>query len=70
MTAQLVDENHRLCSVSAEPRQVFDDYRVDRFLIELLIDFLNAFALEGHSADVIIKGFSDDLMIACFCVLY
>ena len=70
MTAQLVNENHRLRSVSAETRQVFDDYRVDTFLVELLVDFFNTLALEGHSADVIVKGFSDDFVIAGFCVLY
>ncbi len=67
--AEKVDEDRRLCLVSAQTGEVFDDDGIDGFLLDFLIDLFDAVSVEVHAADIVIEGFTDDGIAVGFGVL-
>ena len=63
MLSEIIDEQRSLCFVSAETGHILDDDRFNGVLLNLFIDLVDTLTVEMHSADVIVKGFSDDLMM-------
>ena len=59
MFPQIVDEHGGLRFVPPEAGQVFDNDRVHRPALHLVLDLFNALTVKVHSADVVIVGLPD-----------
>lgn len=64
---QVVNEERSLGAVTAQPGQVLDDDGFDFPSFHHFIDAVDACSIEVHAADIIVKGFSYDLMTLADC---
>ena len=46
----------------AESGKVFYDDSINSFLLNLFIDFIDAFTVEMHTADIVIERFADNFI--------
>ena len=60
--SEIVNEQRGLCFVPAEAGHILDDNRLNRALLDLFIDFVNALTVEVHTADIVVKRFADNLV--------
>ena len=65
MFPQVVDKQSCLRSVTAQPGKILDNDRLDFPSFHNFVDFVNALAVEVHSADIVVKGLADDLVPVC-----
>ena len=65
MFPQVVDKQGSLRSVSTQAGQVFDNDGFNLARFDHFIDFIDALAVEVHSADIVIEGLTDNFMSVC-----
>ena len=62
MFSEVVDKECGLRPVTAQAGQVFNDNRFDLARFDHLIDFVDSFTVEVHTADIVIGGFAHHLV--------
>ena len=65
MLPQIVDEQRCLRPMTAKARQILDYDCFDAPGFNRLVDFIDALAVEVHSADIVIEGLAHNLVTVC-----
>ncbi len=67
--AQVVNEECCLCSVMSKSAQILDKDNIDLAIINRIFEFAQAFSVEAHSRNVVVKALSNNLITILFGVV-
>ena len=65
MLPQIVDEQRCLRPMTTKARQILDNDRFNFPCFNRLVDFIDALAVEVHTADIVIEGLAHNLVTVC-----